>query len=117
MGIIEINFIFENNEYSIFQQQNSPIITKQGNYFELFPKDIYENKILYGWKIYSKDKKILNFGQFVSKNDVISKLPPENYNFSIIKEDYKMVSIIQAAHKPFNLILGLSSIFYLLLLF
>jgi hypothetical protein len=117
LGIIEINFTFENNEYNIFQQNNSPIITKQGNYFEVFPKDIYDNKILYGWKIYDKEKKILNIGQFVNTNDFISDIPPEKYNFSILKENFKLISILQATHKPFNLILGLASIFYLILLF
>ena len=117
LGIIEITFTFENNEYNIFEQQNSPIITKQGNYFEIYPKDIYNNKILYIWKIYNKDNEILNFGQFTTNNDFISIFPPEEFNFSILKEDYKLISILQASYKPFNFILGLYSIIFLIFLF
>lgn len=117
LGITEISFLFEDNEYNIFEQQTSPIITKQGNYFEIYPKDIYNDKILYIWKIYNRDKKILNFGQFVTGKDPISTFPPQEYHFSIIKEDYNLISILQATYKPFNLILGLYSIIFLIFLF
>ncbi len=79
--------------------------------------DIYENKILYTWNIYSKEKKLLNSGEVISKEDPNSTLPPEEYNFSIIKEDYKIISILQAIYKPFNFILGSFSIIYLIFLF
>ena len=117
LGITDINYIFENNEYNFFEQQNSPIITKQGNYFEIYPKDIYNNKILYTWKISGKDNKILNFGQFINDDDPISVFPPKEFNFSILNEDYKLISILQATYKPFNLILGLYSIIFLMFLF
>jgi len=117
LGISEIIFTFENKEYNIFQQQDSPIKTKEGGFFELYPKDIHDNKILYGWNIYSKNKKLLDTGLFTLNEILSSKSPPAKYNFSIIKEEFELVSILQATYKPFNFILGLSSIIFLIILF
>jgi len=117
LGINEIKFKINNTEYGIMDQKESIIKIRENKYFELFPSDITGKKILYKWNIKNESGLPVDSGFFINEKDFNNKFPPDEFDFMLLEEDFKIISIFEITYKRANLFLGFAAVFFILMMF
>lgn len=117
LGIQEIRFEINHHELEITEQKDKIIKIKENQFFEIFPLDIIEEKILYKWNIKDKSGILLDSGIFKNDIDAENKYPPKECDFKLVKEDFKLISIFEFTYRRANLFLTFAAVFFILMMF
>lgn len=112
--ISDIVIEFDGAEYDLFSQNESPIITNDGNYFEFHPIGYSNSNIIYEWNLISAVGERLEKGNFSSADELFIA---NKYKLFLIEENYIVNSILEVSYNPFGPYLAVSSVIFLLAMF
>jgi len=113
LGLNSLVYNFKDTTYDLLSTKQLQV--DDNTYFGFYPIEIVDKKINYKWEIKNKENEIIHSGMFLN-NDDIAKSELTKYNFAIVKEDYKFISIFEITYKPFNFIFAFVAVLFIFML-
>jgi hypothetical protein len=115
-AIYDFAFSFRGKNYVLENYKGQDLILRDNRRFVFFPIDANGKDIIYNWLILSSNNQTIEEGQFT-----IKELNPEHYlqkeyGFNITKANIGFISIFLATYKPYNILVGIAAILFILAL-